>query len=80
MSAVSNSPLVMMLVIIRTPRALVAAHRRSDRSYITGRFSSGSPPKKVTTSRSGPIRSISRSIQAATRAEVSSVIFWANLL
>ena len=70
----------MMLVIIRTPRARVAAQRRSERSYITGRLSSGSPPKNVRTSRSGPTRSISRSIQAAMRADISSVIFCANLL
>ena len=70
----------MMLIVCLTPRACVARHVRSAMSYITGRFRSGSPPKNVMTSVSGLRRSSSLSIQAATRAEVSSVILSANWL
>ena len=50
----------MMLMPSRTPRAAVACQARSATSYITGRFSSGSPPKKVSRNRSGATRSSSR--------------------
>ena len=60
--------------------AACACHIRSARSYITGRLSSGSPPKNISASFSGRTRSSSRSIQSPTRAAVSSDILSANLL
>ena len=56
----SSRPLVMMLIATGVPRAVDACHSRSDRSYITGRFSSGSPPKNISMNRSGRTRSSSR--------------------
>ena len=65
---------------VRRRAAGVARHMRSASSYMTGRFSSGSPPKNVSISFSGCWRSISRSIQSPTRPAVSSDILSANLL
>ena len=47
---------------------------------MTGRFSSGSPPKNVSAKLFGAIASIRSSIHSATRAAVSSDIFAAGLL
>ena len=63
-----------------SPRAAVAAYARSASAYITGRFKSGSPPKNVSTRRSGAMRSSSRSIQSATRWAVAIDIFPARSL
>ena len=70
----------MMLIDTGVPTRFDACHSRSDSSYMTGRLSSGSPPKNVSRNLSGRSRSSSPSIQSPTRAAVSSDIFSANLL
>jgi hypothetical protein len=70
----------MTLICICTPRATDDDHSRSARKYITGRFSSGSPPKNVSTKLDGWIASIRLSAQTATRSAASSVIFAADRL
>ena len=70
----------MMLTNIGRWRSVVAAHIRSATSYIAGRFSSGSPPKNVSTSLPGRIRSSSRVIHAITCRAVSIDIFSARAL
>ena len=65
---VSSSPLVMMLMYIVDAARLRRLPQPLGEVYITGRLSSGSPPKNVSTNFSGRTRSSSRSIQSPTRA------------
>ena len=70
-SGVSSRPLVMMLTDCMTPRDAACFEDRPAISNIAGTFSSGSPPKNVSTSRRGFTSSTCFAIQAATCAAVS---------
>ena len=64
----------MMLTTCSTPREAVCFDERPAISNMAGTFSSGSPPKKVRTSRRGWTSSTRRAIHAATLVAVSIVI------
>ena len=68
----------MMLTSCVTPRDAACLEERPAISNIAGTFSSGSPPKKVSTSRLGSSSSTRAAIQAATCAAVLIDIFSAG--